>query len=83
MELIGIDDNISTMLWSLYFMQAQGINMTNAQLHQDNKSTILLEKNGKMSSSKWTKHIKVKFVFITDRVEYGDVVIEWLPTDKM
>jgi hypothetical protein len=79
-ELIGVDDNISTMLWSLYFMQEQGINI---RLYQDNKSTILQENNGKMSNSKRTKHIKAKFFFFTDRIEQGDVTVEWLPTDKM
>jgi hypothetical protein len=82
-ELIGVDDNISTMLWSLYSMQEQGINISNIRLYQDNKSTILLENNDKMSSSKRTKHIKAKFFFITDRIEQGDVTVEWLPTDKM
>lgn len=82
-ELIGVDDNISAMLWSLYFMQEQGVDITNVRLYQDNKSTILLENNGKMSSSKRTKHIKAKFFFITDRIEQGDVTVEWLPTDKM
>jgi hypothetical protein len=82
-ELISVDDNISTVLWSLYFMQAQGLDMTNARIYQDNKSTILLENHGKMSSSKRTKHIKAKFFFITDKVAQGDVVIEWLPTDQM
>jgi hypothetical protein len=41
-KLIGQDDYISTMLWSLYFMQAQGYPITNIRLYQDNKSTILL-----------------------------------------
>jgi len=57
--------------------------MTNARIYQDNKSTILLENNGKMSSSKRTKHIKSKFFFVTVKVAQGDIVIEWLPTDQM
>jgi hypothetical protein len=82
-ELISVDDNISTVLWSLYFMQEQGLEVERARIFQDNKSTILLENNGKMSSSKRTKHIKAKFFFITDKIQQGDVVVEWLPTDKM
>jgi hypothetical protein len=35
---------------------------------QDNKSSILLEKNGKASSSKCTKNINIRYFFITDRV---------------
>lgn len=53
------------------------------QIYQDNKSTICLENNGKMSSSKRTKHIKAKFFFITDKIAQGDVVVEHLPTTEL
>ncbi len=46
------------MLWSLYFIQAQGYKAECVGLYQDNISTQLLIKNGKMSSGKKTKHIK-------------------------
>lgn len=82
-ELVGVDDCVSTMLWSLYFMQEQGHDVSNIRLFQDNKSTILLENNGKMSSSKRTKHIKSKYFFITDKIEQGDVIVEYKPTDEM
>jgi hypothetical protein len=82
-KLVGVDDWVSTMLWSLYFMQEQGHDVSNIRLFQDNKSTILLENNGKMSSSKRTKHIKSKYFFITDKVKQGDVIVEYKPTDEM
>ncbi len=64
-------------------IRAQGYDVSHAMLYQDNKSAILLEVNGKLSSSKKTKHIKMKFFFIKDQVEKGDVKIEHLGTDKM
>ena len=70
-------------LWGLYFIQEQGYNMTHALIYQDNKSAILLETNGKMSSSSRTKHIKSKFFFITDKVEQGEAEIEYKPTGQM
>ena len=82
-ELVGVDDAMPIVLWSLYFIQAQGYNMTHALIYQDNKSAILLEVNGKMSSSKRTKHIRIKYFFVTDRVEQGDVKIEHKPTGEM
>ena len=36
-----------------------------------------------MSSSKRTKHIRIKYFFITDRVAQGDIVIEHKPTEEM
>ena len=52
-------------------------------IYQDNKSAILLEKNGKASSSKRTKHISIRYFFMTDRIKKGDVSVEWCPTELM
>ena len=70
-------------LWSLYFVQAQGYDVTHAEVMQDNLSTQLLAKNGKFSSSKKTKHIKAKFFFVTDKVKSGELKIVDCPTDRM
>ena len=71
------------MLWSLHFIQAQGYEAECVGLHQDNISTQLLIKNGKMSSGKKTKHIKAKFFFIKDRVDDGEIRVIDCPTEKM
>eukprot|EP00804_Cyclotella_cryptica_P030533 CCRYP_020167-RC/>CCRYP_020167-RC protein AED:0.22 eAED:0.15 QI:0/-1/0/1/-1/0/1/0/594 len=82
-ELVGVDDAISNILWSLYFLQEQGCGTEHAIIYQDNKSAILLESNGKFSSGKRTKHIKAKYFFVTDKVADGDVVIKHTPTETM
>ena len=38
-------------------------------LYQDNMSAILLKTNRRVSSSKQTKHIKVKYFLIKDKVD--------------
>ena len=45
-ELIGLD------LWMRYFMEGQDYKSEENILFQDNKSAMLLEKNGRMSSLK-------------------------------
>jgi hypothetical protein len=82
-EIIGVDDAIGTVLWSLYFLQEHGYKTSHAVIYQDNKSAILLETNGKFSSSKRTKHIKMKFFFVKDKVDDGEIKIEYLPTEEM
>ena len=52
-------------------------------LYQDNISTQLLIKNGKMSSGKRNKHIKAKFFFIKDRVDDGEMKVLGCPTKEM
>ena len=41
------------------------------------------EKNGKASSSKRTKHINIRYFFITDRISAGEVTLKWCPTGDM
>jgi hypothetical protein len=82
-ELVGVDDSLGYILWARYFMQEQGYDMDASLLYQDNMSAILLETNGKASSTKRTKHIKVKYFFIKDKVDQGEITVEHCPTDQM
>jgi hypothetical protein len=82
-ELVGVDDMMPSILWTRYFLNAQGFNVKDNILFQDNKSTILLARNGKASSSRRTKHINVRYFFITDRISKGELRVEWCPTKDM
>ena len=62
-ELFGMDDALPQILWMRYFMENQGYRIEDNILYQDNKSVMLLEKNGKSSSSKRTKHTKVRYFY--------------------
>jgi hypothetical protein len=64
-------------------MEAQGYEIDKNILFQDNKSSILLETNGKKSSGKRTRALNIWYFFITDQVEKGNVDIEYCPTDAM
>ncbi len=59
--VVGDDDLMGCILWARYFVQAQGYDMDALLLYQDNMSAILLKTNGKASTLKRTKHIKVKY----------------------
>ncbi len=61
-ELVGVGNTPGWIIWAHYFMEEQGYDMDLLVLYQDNMSAILLETNGKVSSTKQTKHIKVKFL---------------------
>ena len=82
-ELVGTYDGMLEVIWANYFLEAQGYNATNMVVYQDNKSTILLAKNGKMSSSKRTKHINVQYYFIQDRWKKGEIDVKYCPTNIM
>jgi hypothetical protein len=57
-ELVGVDNMMPIVVWSWYFLIAQGYGITQNQL-QDNRSSMLLERNGKASSGKRTRHINI------------------------
>ena len=71
-ELVAADDFMPMIRWTNYFLHAQGYDCSDTVLYQDNQSTILLEKNGRMSSSRSTKHLNIWYFFITDRINKGD-----------
>ena len=82
-ELVGVDDMMPIVVWSRYFLMAQGYGVTQNLLLQDNKSSMLLEKNGRASSGKRTRHINIRYYFVTDRVNMKEIEIEWCPTKDM
>jgi hypothetical protein len=82
-ELVGVDDMMPIVVWSRYFLMAQGYGVTQNLLLQDNRSSMLLEKNGRASSGKRTRHINIRYYFVTDRVNMKEIEIEWCPTKEM
>jgi hypothetical protein len=82
-ELVVVDDSLGIVLWARYFTQEQGFDMDALLLYQDNMSAMLLKTNSRASSSKRTKHIKVKYFFIKDKVDQGEVTIEHCLTGQM
>jgi hypothetical protein len=81
--LVGVDDVMPQVLWTRYFLEAQGYTVRDSIIYQDNQSSILLEKNGKRSRSKHTRHINIRYFFVTDRVKANEVSIEYCPTGEM
>ena len=71
------------LIWTTHFLKGQGVKVNESVLFQDNMSSMLLEKNGRASSLKRTRHMNIRFFFIKDRVESKEVCIEYCPTGKM
>jgi hypothetical protein len=82
-ELVGVNDAMPQVLWTRYFLEAQGYNVDDSIIYQDNQSAILLEKNGKGSSSKRTRHINIRYFFVTDRIAGNEVSVQYCPTAEM
>ena len=82
-ELVGADDAANLILWTKLFMEAQGYEIRENILFQDNKSTILLIENGKRSSGKRTRALNIRYFFLTDQRDKGNLDVKYCPTDDM
>ena len=82
-ELVAVDDCIPHMIWVNYFLYEQGYHHPTTIVYQDNRSAILLEQNGTLSSTRRTKHINVRYYFIKDKIDSKEIVVKWCPTDQM
>ena len=60
-ELVSFADMLDMIMWKKYLMEAQGYTIESNVLYQDNKSTILLAKNGRMSAGKNSGTSKIGF----------------------
>ena len=82
-EVVGVDDVMAQVSWTRCFLEAQGCKAEKNTVHQDNQSAMLLEKNGRGSSSKRTRHINVRYFFVSDRIKSGEMNVEHCPTGDM
>jgi len=81
-ELVGVSDGSNNILWLRNFLIEQGYRMEAATIVQDNQSTLaLLEKE--YSTNKRTRHINIRYFYLKNKVEEGEVVLEYKPTDEM
>jgi hypothetical protein len=82
-ELVGVDDVMALVLWTRYFLEAQGYSVDDNIVYQDNQSAMLLEKNGHRSNGKRTRHINIRYFFVADRISADRVRVDYCPTGEM
>jgi hypothetical protein len=82
-EVVGLHEVLPQILWTRYFLEAQGYGVEESNIYQDNQSAILLAKNGRGSSSKRTRHINIRYFFVADRIASKEVHVEYCPTGEM
>jgi hypothetical protein len=64
-------------------MEAQGYGVNGSIIYQDNQSAMLLEKNGRGSSYKRTRHIGIRYFFVADCIAADEVKVDYCPTGDM
>ena len=82
-ELVAVNDAIGLILWTRLFLTVQGFTVKDNVVFQDNQSAMLLEKNDKRSSGKQTRHLDIRYFFVTDNIKQGNISVQYCPTEEM
>jgi len=83
-ELIALSDEFSSVLWTKNFLgpDGQGYKTGPAKVFEDNMSAISLAEKGRSTSGR-TRHIDIRYFFIKDRIDSGEIEIEHKGTSEM
>ena len=79
---MAASDEVPEIIDTREFLIAQGYKENPAILHQDNQSAIQLAHKGR-STSQRTRHINIRYFFLKDRVDAGEVRIIYTRTELM
>jgi hypothetical protein len=92
-ELVAVDDAMNFVEWIQLFVGEQTKSLTDKSIIkkfgcdtivlQDNTSTIQLENNGQASSTKRTRHINIRYFYVTSKIKEGSVRVIYCPTKQM
>jgi hypothetical protein len=92
-ELVGVDDAMNFVEWIQLFVEEQTKSINDGSvlkkigcdtvIQQDNTSTIQLENNGKQSSTKRTRHINIRYFYVTSKIKSGSISVIYHPTKQM
>jgi hypothetical protein len=82
-ETVAASDYAGQAIWTRNFLIEQGYTSVGPVIiEQDNQSAMALFKKG-FSTSERTRHISIRYFWLTDRVRSGELSIQYVPTDVM
>jgi hypothetical protein len=82
-EFVGTSEALPKTIFRCHFMEAQGYKIKWNVLAKDNESEMKLLKNGRDSCTWNSKHIAIKYFWVTDRIKDGKIIVEHCPTKEM
>ena len=82
-EIVGLSEYVPYNIWLINFLKAQGYSMKSNTIYQDNQSAIRMAKNGRNSCTGNSRHIDIRYFFVKDRVDKGEMDIKYCPTGVM
>ena len=81
-EVVGVSDGISPSIGAANFIEEQGYERMPVILYQDNQAAMKLMKKGKSTNDN-TRHIRLRYYFVSDKIAKGEVEASYMPTESM
>jgi hypothetical protein len=82
-EVVASAEILSQALWTQSFLRNQGYKVKNGLLYQDNQAAMLIQNNGVLSRRRRSRHIDIRFFFIKDRIDRGEMEVAFCGTNDM
>ena len=83
LEQVGVSKYLLYHIWLMNFLSIQDLKVDKRLLSQDNQSTIRMERNGWNLCTGNSRHIDIRYLFIKDWVQSGEIDIKYYPSEDM
>ena len=80
---MSVIDALPQVIWSWNFLRYQWYQVNKSIIYQYNQSTIRICNNGRASSSRRTRHIAIRYFFITEHIKSKEFRVEYCHADDM
>lgn len=81
-EIVALSDMSSDVIGVQQFLVHQGYDIENCEIGQDNQACMMMMKKGRPDSSR-TRHIDIRFFYLSDRIASGSVQLKYVNTNDM
>jgi hypothetical protein len=82
-EIVASAEILSQALWTQSFLRHQGYKVKNGLLYQDNQAAMNIQNNGVLSRRRRSRHVDIRFFFIKDRIDKGEMEVAFCGTNDM
>ena len=80
-EVISVDEKLPKHLWFKKFVVQQLDDPGQVHvLYQDKNRTFVLQNNGRLLCRNGSKHIHIRYFFISDQIKQKEIRVEYCPT---
>jgi hypothetical protein len=81
-ELVALSDGATPAINAQNIVMGQRMMVKPLIIHQDNQSTLAMITNGR-AMGPTTRHINIRYFWITDRIQNGEVTPQYVPTEDI